>query len=132
MKAMIAERCHKVALFACLVTMVFCWTQAVLRSHYPPVRSVVTAVAQAMQSVGTISDVAHKLWAADELSPVVPGQISQNRVEPGLPGAETIAARAGGFFAYRHGPCLDAWQVLSIAIETGTLDCVDQRFLEPL
>jgi hypothetical protein len=102
----ILERRHKASLIVCLAAMVFCWTQAIVRPHYPPsVRSAVAAVARATESavehariqLEAIVDAAYKVWAAGASAPVEPGA-SSDRVAPVLPIAETIAGHAGGFF----------------------------------
>jgi hypothetical protein len=135
---LILERRHKASLIVCLAAMVFCWTQAIVRSHYPPsVRSAVTAAARATESVvehgriqlEAIVDGAHKVWAA---APVEPGQTSQDRVEPFLPIAETIAGHAGGFFPYSNWFCLNSWHAPLIARENGAPACTEQSLLQPL
>jgi len=138
---LILERRHKALLIVCLAAMVFCWTQAIVRSHYPSsVRSAVAAATRATElavehgriQVEAIVHAGQRVWAAGASAPVQPGQTSQDRAEHFLPIAETIAGQTGGFFPSRNRVCLNSWYAQLIARESGARACTEQFLLQPL
>lgn len=135
------ERWHQASLVACLAAMLFCWSQALVRSHYlPSVQNAVTVAVRATEStldrvriqLDAIRGATHLFLAAGVSGPAGSGAATQRRVEPVLPIAETIATQTGGFFPSSSWFCLRSWHAPLLARESGAPACAEQSLLEPL